>query len=105
MRASVEPMRVLLAIPYHFVRQNALDSHHTLGYPEQRHGTSARRIKRRGGTPDGVHAAEESIMLLVIAIAGLALFSVISILLGSEDGREPSDPTLYVSTWVKLGRR
>jgi hypothetical protein len=44
-------------------------------------------------------------MLLVIAIAGLALFSVISILLGSEDGREPSDPAQYISTWVKLGRR
>ncbi len=44
-------------------------------------------------------------MLLVIAIAGLALFSVISILLGSEDGREPSDSTQYISTWVKLGRR
>jgi hypothetical protein len=98
-------MRVLLGIAYRFIRQDTLDSHHPLGYSTIRYGTSTRRIKRRGGTPDGVHAAEESIMLLVIAIAGLALFSVISIMLGSEDGREPSDPTQYISTWVKLGRR
>ena len=45
-------------------------------------------------------------MLLVIAIAGLALFSVISILLGSEDRREPRDPAQQpLSTWVRFGLR
>ena len=44
-------------------------------------------------------------MLLVIAIAALALFSVISILLGSEDGREPRHPIESLSTWVRFGLR
>jgi hypothetical protein len=44
-------------------------------------------------------------MLLVIAIAALALFSVISILLGSEDGRELRHPQESMSTWVRFGLR
>ena len=43
-------------------------------------------------------------MLLVIALAGLALFSLLSIVLSTEDGRE-THPSPQLSTWVLIGRR
>jgi hypothetical protein len=56
-------------------------------------------------TVDGVPAAEVPDVLLVFAIAALALFSILSIVLSTEDGRESSHPTNSLSTWVLLGRR
>lgn len=50
-------------------------------------------------------------MVLVTGIALLALFSLVSILLGSEDGREAPggggqpDPARYVATWLISGGR
>ena len=44
-------------------------------------------------------------MLLVIALAGLALFSLLSILLSVEDGREPTTPDARQYTWVRFGLR
>ena len=44
-------------------------------------------------------------MLLVFALAGLALFSILSILLGTEDGRESTNPGPPLATWVRFGRR
>ena len=43
-------------------------------------------------------------MLLVFALAGLALFSLLSILLSTEDGRESADPN-PLATWVRFGLR
>ena len=43
-------------------------------------------------------------MLLVFALAGLALFSILSIVLGTEDGRE-TNPSPQLATWVLFGRR
>lgn len=45
-------------------------------------------------------------MLLVIALAGLALLSILSILLGTEDGRESYGPNSDgPATWILLLRR
>ena len=44
-------------------------------------------------------------MLLVFALAGLALFSLLSILLGTEDGRETADHSPQLATWVRFGLR
>ena len=44
-------------------------------------------------------------MLLVFALAGLALFSILSIVLGAEDGRESPQPSPRIATWVFYGRR
>ena len=44
-------------------------------------------------------------VLLVIALAGLALFSLLSILLGVEDGRESPRPNARHYTWVRFGLR
>ena len=44
-------------------------------------------------------------MLLVFALAGLALFSLLSILLGVEDGRESTKPNPRHYTWVRFGLR
>ena len=44
-------------------------------------------------------------MLLVFALAGLALFSLLSILLGTEDGRESADHSPQVPTWIRFGLR
>jgi hypothetical protein len=44
-------------------------------------------------------------MVLVAGLVLLALFSLISILLGSEDGRETTDPYRSVATWVRFGLR
>ena len=53
----------------------------------------------------GVRAAEETAMVLVAGLVLLALFSLISILLGSEDGGEKTDPYRSVATWVRYGLR
>jgi hypothetical protein len=44
-------------------------------------------------------------VLLVFALAGLALFSLLSILLSTEDGRESADPSPELATWVRFGLR
>lgn len=45
-------------------------------------------------------------MLLVFALAGLALFSILSIVLGTEDGRESTSPSpTKPYTWVRFGLR
>lgn len=45
-------------------------------------------------------------MLLVIALAGLALFSILSIVLSTEDGRESTSPSpTKPYTWVRFGLR
>jgi hypothetical protein len=44
-------------------------------------------------------------VLLVFALAGLALFSLLSILLSTEDGRESADPGSQIATWVRFGLR
>jgi hypothetical protein len=44
-------------------------------------------------------------VLLVFALGALALFSLLSILLGSEDGREPTKPSPKEYTWVRFGLR
>ena len=44
-------------------------------------------------------------VLLVIALAGLALFSLLSILLSVEDGRESTTPDVRQRTWVRYGLR
>ena len=44
-------------------------------------------------------------MVLVAGLVLLALFSFISILLGSEDGGETTDPYRSVATWVRYGLR
>jgi hypothetical protein len=44
-------------------------------------------------------------VLLVIALAGLALFSLLSIVLGVEDGRESTKPNAKQYTWVRFGLR
>ncbi len=51
----------------------------------------------------GVPAAEVRAMVIVAGIAFLALFSLVSILLGSEDGREAPDPTGQIATWILFG--
>jgi len=64
-----------------------------------------------GRSADDVHPAEVRAMVLVTGIALLALFSLVSILLGSEDGREAPggggqpDPARYVATWLVSGGR
>ena len=44
-------------------------------------------------------------MLLVFALAALALFSLLSILLSVEDGRESTTPDARQYTWVRFGLR
>jgi hypothetical protein len=44
-------------------------------------------------------------VLLVVALAGLALFSLLSILLGTEDGRGSADHNPQLPTWVRFGLR
>jgi len=44
-------------------------------------------------------------VLLVVAFAGLALFSILSIVLSAEDGRESSQPSPQIATWVRFGAR
>jgi hypothetical protein len=44
-------------------------------------------------------------MVLVTALVILALFSLISIALGSEDGRETTDPDRSLATWALFARR
>ena len=44
-------------------------------------------------------------MLLVFALAGLALFSILSIVLGAEDGSGSTQPSPKIATWVRLGLR
>jgi hypothetical protein len=44
-------------------------------------------------------------VLLVFAIAGLALFSILSIVLGAEDSRESTAPSPKIATWVRFGLR
>jgi hypothetical protein len=44
-------------------------------------------------------------VLLVFALAGLALFSLLSILLSVEDGRESTTPDATQYTWVRFGLR
>jgi hypothetical protein len=44
-------------------------------------------------------------VLLVFALAGLALFSLLSILLSTEDGRESADSSPALATWVRFGLR
>ena len=44
-------------------------------------------------------------VLLVFALAGLALFSLLSILLSVEDGREATTPDVRQRTWVRYGLR
>ena len=44
-------------------------------------------------------------MVLVSVIALLALFSVLSILLSSEDGREPIDYASHLGLLVRYGMR
>ena len=44
-------------------------------------------------------------VLLVFALAGLALFSLLSILLSVEDGRESTTPDARQYTWVRFGLR
>ena len=56
-------------------------------------------------SPDDVHAAEEPTMVLVTILVVLALFSIISIALGSEDGRETTDPRQNLANWTLFVRR
>ena len=44
-------------------------------------------------------------MVLVTALVILALFSIISIALGSEDGRETTDPGHNLANWTLFVRR
>lgn len=59
-----------------------------------------------GGVSRPASAAEVQTMVLVTVLALLALFSLISILLGSEDGREAPggtgrfDPASNIVSWM-----
>jgi hypothetical protein len=44
-------------------------------------------------------------MVIITAIVILALFSLLSIVLGSEDGRETTDPSKSLATWTLFARR
>jgi len=44
-------------------------------------------------------------MVLVTVLVILALFSIISIALGSEDGRETTDPRQTLANWTLFVRR
>ena len=44
-------------------------------------------------------------MVIITAIVILALFSILSILLGSEDGRETTDPDKSLALWTLFARR
>jgi hypothetical protein len=105
-RRSVEPTLVVSGIYYHFIRAYAVDAISLLGYPADI--TFRIPNHRVGGATlpvGGVLAAEVPDVLIVIALAGLALFSILSILLSSEDGREPGHPIAGPATWILLLRR
>jgi hypothetical protein len=55
--------------------------------------------------PDGVHAAEETTVVFITLLVILALFSIISIVLGSEDGRETRHPKQSLANWTLFVRR
>jgi hypothetical protein len=77
-----------------------------LGYPACiNHGMPIHRVG--GATPRSTVSLQRRYqnVLLVIALAGLALFSLLSIVLGVEDGRESTEPNAKQYTWVRFGLR
>jgi hypothetical protein len=67
---------------------------------------STGRIERSGPPAHGVHAAEVQTMVLVTLIGLLALFSLLSIMLGAEDPRQAGyDPRSEMKLWMRYGIR
>jgi hypothetical protein len=48
---------------------------------------------------------EELDMLLASAVALLAFFAFVSILLSSDEGREGTDPRDHIAAWTRYGMR
>jgi hypothetical protein len=56
---------------------------------------------------DGDHPQylEELDMLIASAVALLAFFAFVSILLSSDEGREGTDPRDHLAAWTRYGMR
>lgn len=62
-------------------------------------------LTRKNPVPSRAPAAEVPTMVLATGLGLLALFSLISILLGSEDPRRPADPRDDILFWLRYGVR
>jgi hypothetical protein len=59
---------------------------------------------RFGGRHPNIHP-EELDMLFASAVALLAFFAFVSILLSSDEGREGTDPRDHIAAWTRYGMR
>ncbi|HLY13890.1 MAG TPA: hypothetical protein VKR24_06035 [Candidatus Limnocylindrales bacterium] len=82
------------------------DSHYLLGYTVRSHRMVwLPRVLAAPFRRDRSDHLEELDMLIASAVALLALFAFVSILLSSDEGREGTDPRDHLAAWTRYGMR
>jgi len=89
-----------------FVRLVVFDSRYLLGYDGHGNRMLQPHTSWRAVSADDIPIhLEELDMLLASAVALLAFFAFVSILLSSDEGREGTDPRDHMAAWTRYGMR